>query len=359
MTGLSPIEGVLKLMKQHQYENAESVIQRLLDEGEHELLLFIQLARCQLALEKFEEALHSYNHLLHYAEELDVASGLEAALVLDQKERALQLCRLGEQSGKENAEFQFLAALAHYKNGNIKSTINSLTRALQLDLLWDDDDPIDFIGQQVLPKHEFHDFEQIYLDCHERVHEQTENPQNRWFSFNMPVWDLLKAGSSQRQGQRAIELASLLSPHFDPLFLNNGKNELGRIINDMSKNQENEIFVEKMRDMIRENRWSEAAGLILSLELENLAQFAPFFNLEQQEVKGANLQYLLNLLPMRLAVGLIYLYSVSHPDEKLANYDLVHLSDDLLAGLIATCFVSFYQQVNQYRAQDKKNKQTA
>ena len=344
--------GVLHLMQSHKYEEAEEMIHLLLDEGEDDLNLNALLARAQLAQGKFEEALHNYNYLLHNSEESSFALGLEASLALDKTGNALQFCRLGSAENENNPEFHFLAALAHYKHGEIKSTRADLLRAIQFGFEWDDEDPLDFVAQQLLPVREFHDFEQLYLDCLERKSQDSNSARNRWFSLNMPTWDLLKASEIDHKIKRAHELADILSPHFDDLFLSNGKSELGRIINDMDKNKDNEAFVEKTRNTIRENNFIETAKLVLALELEHLRHFTLFFGLAENDVNESNFQSLLEMLPMRIAVGLIFLYSASRPDEKLPGYDPAKLSDDLFAGLIAACFVSFYQQVDAFRPQE-------
>jgi hypothetical protein len=349
---MSIFDAIFQLMSSHKYDQAEEAIHDLLDDGEHELQLFVSLARCQLAQEKFEEALQNYNHLLHHSDELNYISAIEAALVLDKTSDAMNFCTLGAPEFSGNPQFHFLTALVQYKHGNIKAAGIELTRAIQLDLEWDDEDSIDFVTQQILPIHEFHDFEQLYLDCQELGQEESGAAQNRWFSLNMPTWDLLKASTPERQLERAIELANLLSPHFDETYLQNGKSELWRIVNDMNKNGENEAFVEKARTSIRESNFVETAKLILALELEHLGQFASFFGLASEEITKLNLQGLLGLLPMRLAVGVVFLYSASHSDETLPGYDPEKFSEDIFAGLIAACFVSFYQQVDTFRPKE-------
>ncbi len=340
------IDDIQQLMRSHNYRDAEEAMHRLLDEGEHDPRLLAALARCQLALEKFDEALHNYTHLLHHSDEADVRDAVEAALVLDKTKDALPLCRAALAQRQNDAEFHFLAALVFYKHGHIKSAAEQLDQAIRLDFHWDDEDPIDFVAQQVLPVREFHDFEQIYLDAVERVKEGNANARNRWFSLNMPTWDLLKASVAERQQKRALELAELLSPRFDAAFLATGKNKLRRIVEDLAGNEGNAEFCKQMRRAITEDELPRAARLVLALELAHLKQFASLVGLSESVVTRSPLQQLITLLPLRLAVGIIFLYSASGRDEHLPNYEIVKLSGDLFAGLIAACFASFYQQVD-------------
>jgi len=217
---------------------------------------------------------------------------------------------------------------------------------------WDDDDPIDFIAQQVLPTREFHDFEQIYLDAQEQVSEQAGKGQNRWFFLNMAIWDMLKASDPKQQHRRALALADLLSPHFNELFLSNGKSELWRIVNDLQDNESQAAFSESVRKAVRENDLVKTAGLFLSLELEHLKECAAFWGLTEKEIRESQLQDLLEMLPLRLAIGLLFLYSTSQKNKDIPNYNQVKLPDDLFAGLIAAGFISFYQQVDEYRPQN-------
>ena len=57
MSVMPSIDAIRQLMRAHSYQQAEEMIQLLLDEGEHDVQLFIALARCLLAQESFEEAL--------------------------------------------------------------------------------------------------------------------------------------------------------------------------------------------------------------------------------------------------------------------------------------------------------------
>ena len=339
-------------MNAHKYKEAAEAIDRLLDEYDHDHQLFVSLARCQLALEQFDEALHNYTHLLQYSEDADIISAIEAALVLDKSNDAFRLCQMGRDQYEGNAEFHFLCALAAYKQGRIKVTAEQLGLCIRLEFEWDDDDPIDFVAQQVLPTREFHDFEQLYLDARE----QTGKAQNRWFFLNMPIWEMLKASDPKQQRKQAIALAELLSPHFSELFLSNGKSELWRIANDLKENKSQAAYSEGISTAIRKGDFAKTAELVLALQLVHLQEFASFFGLSEKEIKDSQLQSLLGMLPRRLAMGLIFLFSAGHAQEEISHYNQIKLPDDIFAGLIAACFISFYQQVGEYRPHHAEQK---
>jgi len=96
LNSLQTSDGIHQLMNAHKYKEAEEAIHRLLDEYDHDHRLFVNLARCQLAQEKLEEALHNYMHLYQHPEDSDEVSTIEAALVLDKSRTALQVCYSGQ-----------------------------------------------------------------------------------------------------------------------------------------------------------------------------------------------------------------------------------------------------------------------
>ena len=338
-------------MNAHKYSEAEKAIYRLLDEYDHDHRLFISLARCQLAQEKHDEAVHNYTHLLQHSEDADAITAIEAALVLDKLNDAFQLCRISRDQYEDNPEFHFFFALASYKQGMIKAASEQLSICIRMDFEWDDDDPIDFVAQQVLPTREFHDFEQLYLDAQEHAHENSGRGQNRWSFLNMPIWEVFSASDAKQQRKRAVALSELLSSHFDELFLSNGKSELWRIVNDLKENESQAVYFKSTSTAIRKGDYAKTAELVLALQLEHLQEFAALFGLSKKEIKESQLQNLLSMLPLHLAIGLLFLFSASHAQAEIPKKDQIKLPDDIFAGLIAACFVSFYQQVGEYHSQ--------
>ena len=335
-------------MAERQYHTAEKALNQLLDEGQHDHHLMHALARCQLALEQHEEALTTYHHVLHHADEADASHVAEAALVLDKPKEALPLFEQATQQPHHH-EVLFLLAATEYKLGFIQQTRKHLNDAIRAGLEWDDDDMHDVVMQQALPIREFHDFEQLYLDAVEFVQKDNNNPQNRWFSINMPIFEIFSATAPGRQKKRAADLARLLSPHFDELFLSNGRSELWRILDDLANSEVDAAFGLEARQALKAENYAKIARLVLAVELEHLKQFAPSFGLSENLIKQTDLQQLIPLLPLRLAVSLMFLYSTSNPDDKLPNYQN-KLDDNILAALVAACFISFYQQIEHFRS---------
>jgi tetratricopeptide (TPR) repeat protein len=342
-------------MAAHEYSAAEQSINELMDDGYHDHATIHALARCQLALEQHDEALNNYTHLLHHADEADLKSRAEAALILDKHQQALPLFQAAIKQSPNDKELLFFLALAEYKLGIIQHAVNHLRDAVRFGLGWDDNDPHDFVAQQALPIRDFHDFEQLYLDAVESVQENKENPQNRWFSINMPIFEIYAASSQDRQKKRAADFAKMLGQHFDDLFLSNGRNELWRIFDDLSNSDTNPEFGKEAREALKNEEYTKIAKLILALHLDHLKQFADSFGLTADHIDQSNLQGLIPLLPLRLAVALMFLYSTGNPEDKPPNYQN-KLEHNTLAALLAACFISYYQQVETYRSRKQKSK---
>jgi hypothetical protein len=340
------LQKVLLFMNRHDYAAAEEALTTLLAENPQDAEALAAFARCRLVLGKTEDASSIYQKLLSQSE-FPALQG-EAALALQQPHRAAVLFSKALQRQPNNGALRLLAAVTDYLRGHIKHGQAHLVEAVRLGFEWEDDDPLDFVIQAVLPIREFHDFEELYLDVIESS-EGDPSPQNRWFFLNMPVYDWLASVEELRQ-QRAAELADLLSPSFDNVFLNNGRNELVQIVEDLAKNPANAELSETVKNLLRENNLPQVARLILALVLEHLAQFASFFGLAAEEVAEVELQKLLPLLPFRIAVSVILLYSASQPQDILTDHAKNIAEDLLLPGLIAAAFIAFYQQADKYRA---------
>ncbi len=344
------------LMQQHQYKAAEEALNALFGDGlaPQSANAVVALARCQLALENADQAHQTYHHILEHLKTTDDAAKGEATLVLGHPKKALFFFEISKSKSPHSPELLFLIALTEYKLGFLKDAKENLTRAVNLGFEWEDEDPVDWVVQEVLPTREFHDLEHLYLDAYESIHEDKAPAQNRWFSLNIPIVELLTASKPETQKKRALRLAHLLSPHFDEMFLSNGRSELWKILDDLSKSEINPEFGNKARKALKANDLQTVAQLVMAIELAHLKQFAPFFGLSLEHIEQSELQHLIPLLPLRLAVAIMFLYSISDPKEKLPHIESIQLDQQLQAGLIAASFISFYQQVEKHRSTVRK-----
>lgn len=332
-------------MQRHEYGRARDTLEEALESGDDSHFVLTSLARCYLALGESKSAFKTYDHIFHLD---DSAAKVEAALFSKDYSKALGF--VNRNATDLDADLSFLLALAEYKSGYILFCQERLTSALQKDFTWEDDDPLDHVAQHVLKRFEYLDFEHIFLDVSEHLEAEETAPQNRWFALNMPVHDVLSASKKPMQNKRALELAQLLSSQFNDLFIGNGRVQLQRILDDLSQSQVNAEFGIKARQALKEKNYSHIAELVLALQLDHLKQFAVVFGLSEDLIQHSHLQKLIPLLPLRLAVAMLFLYSTSDPEDKLPHYSKLKLDDDVLAGLIAACFIVYYQQVERYRA---------
>ena len=252
----------------------------------------------------------------------------------DQLEAALQI-------QPHNSSLHFVAAVTAYRRGHIKSCREHLAQALRFGFEWEEDTALDDAVHAALPDREFHDFENIFLDASEA------SPQNRWLSLTLPVYEWLNA-REDRRSERAVVLAHLLSEPFDETSMTQGNDRLLRIINDLSQNTANAELTAELAKHLTAGELSKVAELVLALVLEHLGQFAEFFGLTTEEVQSSELQRLVLNLPLRMAVAVILLYTLSRPQEML-GIDKNLKNDALTAGLIAAAFITFYQQADGYR----------
>lgn len=348
----SHLQHIHSLMREHQYEAAEEALNSLLGDAlqPQTAQTIVALARCQLAQEKPDEAHRTYQHILDVLKTTDEHAKGEAALVLGHAKDALAHLEHAKQGRAEHPDLMFLLALTEYKLGFLNHASTNLRKAVELGFEWEDDDPVDFVVQDALGLRDFHDFEHLYLDVYESLHEGKSQPQNRWFALNMPILELLSASKPETRKKRALHLAHLLSPHFDEMFLTNGRSELWKILDDLSKSKANSEFGTKARTALKANDLQTVAQLVLALELDHLKQFAPFFGLSVEHIEQSDLQQLIPKLPLRLAVAIMFLYSVSDPKDKLPAFNELQLDPEIHAGLIAASFITYYQQVEQHRS---------
>lgn len=347
-----------ELMQKHQYEKAETILKSALAEHHHNYKAMIALARCQLGQDNHEAALHTYQHIDAHKEPENAAGKGEAALILGRAEEALRLFESALKDHK-SADLFALTALTEYALGFVYHAIEHLKQAARFGWDWEDNDPFDLVVQQILPKREFYDFEHLWLDVEESVNENKLNPQNRWFSINMPVYELFNTDKPDKQKKRALALVRILSPQFDMTFLEKGRQELKNILADFSASQQDATFGEQATEFLEQEKWQELARLVLALQLEHLKQFSQYFGLSGGYVEKSNLQKIVPVLPLKIAMALMVLYFITDPQDKIHPAAQLKLDDDFMAGLIAAAFIVFYQQVDSLRSTDQPAEETS
>lgn len=335
------------LMNKHEYNDAKSILQKFWENPKGAEKELIALARCELALAN-EPAAQKIYHFIQSHSSAMLSALSEAALIFDKLSEAIHLLNQAIKKEKENPELYFLLAIAYYKSGYIQRAKETLERVIALNFEWQDEDPVDFVVQNVLPIPEFHDFEQIYLDVGEYIIKKSINPQNRWFSINMPIYDFLLAKNGQQQNKRSLEIIQLLSPQFNADFMKRGKEELNKILDDLSKSKNDNQFGIEVKNAWEKNNLQRVAKLVLAVELDHLKQFASLFGLTADYIDKSHLYDLIPLLPLRLAIILMLLYSCGNPDDTLKEIDYSSFNTDLISGLIAASFISYYQQIHIY-----------
>ncbi len=302
-------------------------------------------ARCLLGLDDFDAASELYNRMLEKGAACSAAARGEAALLLGQNSAA---CTFFEQAGAANLgdDGLLLAAAGSYLSGRIVTCIHYLGVYFKSGADWDEDDPIDLVLQQVLARHEFYDFEQIYLDVQESVLESVENPRNRWFSINIPVYELYTASTPAKQRQRAQALAAILSPQ-QKIEFSGATQQLQKILQDFAASEEDARFGLESLKLLHESNWSELAKLVLAMQLEHLKEFSERFALTQERIAQSSLQQIIPLLPLRLAMALMVLYAIADSEDRLLQRMVQEIEGDILAGLIQLAFQAFYVEIDR------------
>jgi hypothetical protein len=318
----------------------------LLEPGEEYWVLL--KARCHLGLEDHPAAAEIYNLILEQDKVYSQRSRGEAALVLGEEKTALTIFeRMG--NAKLGAEGLLMAAVSAYLCGRIDMCQRFLVDFFRAEGDWDEDDPIDLVLQQVLPRHEFHDFEQLYLDAQELTVEGAQNPRNRWFSINIPVYELYTASTPDKQQQRARALAAILSP-FKKIDFKDATGQLKTILADFAASEQDARFGLESLKLLNEANWSELAKLILALQLEHLEEFSGLFGLSPERISKSALQQIIPLLPLRLAIGLMVLYAIADSEDRLLQRMVQEIENDLVASLIQIAFQTFYIEIDRFRA---------
>jgi len=305
------------------------------------------LGQCKLALGFFEEAANIYHNLLTINDTNLLPIKAEAELVLGKYPDALQDFETYLENQTPSGKMLFSASIAAYKSGVIIKTHLFQREALKIGFKWIDNIPIDHIAGYVFQPFEFNDFEQIYLDISEEFEEENLKMKNRWFSINIPIYEFFTA--SEKQKEKAKVIVKLLSDSSFDFILEKGKAELELIINDLAKSETDARFGLEAAKLFNKNNFDELAKIVLALFLEHINQYGEIFGLDQDYIKSSNLQDLILLLPFKIAVLLMFLYAVSNPIEQIQPTEKnKKVDENLLAGLIALCFLIFYQELKNF-----------
>lgn len=340
-------------LQQKDYTQALGLLHKVLDFQPFNLDAKIALARCQLALDQYEAAIETYSQVLEKRQNPTFVARGEAELVLGKSLNALKHLESSIQYDAQNTEAHFLAAVAAYVEGFIRNTYQHLKESIDLGFEWEDDEPVDFIIQYTLTPAEFTDFEHIYLDAQESAAKGEDVTKNRWFSLNIPVYDLFTASTENKQEKSARILARLISPQRSDIDFDKGENELKSILTDFAKSQVDAVFGLEGLEQMKAKNYSRIAGMILALQLEHLRQFSEHFALSKSVIENSNLQNLVVLLPLPMSISIMFLYAASDPKDQLLKMAEHRLKPGILAGLIALSFQSFYQTINKYRSSSK------
>ena len=100
--------------------------------------------------------------------------------------------------------------------------------------------------------------------------------------------------------------------------------------------------------LLKEQKGKELAELVLAMLLEHITQFSEILGLTPEFVKQSQLQELVRLLPYRLAIIMMILYTTANPIEAMKYMD-EETDPDIISGIIAACLTSFYQEINKLK----------
>lgn len=337
----------LEKFKEKNFRGALNELDLVLKKTPENFQAIIFKARCQLALANISAATVTYQSILNYPKSGPIAQA-EALLFSSKIIESQTILSEVINKGHESGEMFFLSALSFYKSGNIPKAYSSIESAIGLDYLWDDEDPNDFLASFILENYEYADFEQIYLDVYEQQMEEKDNPKNRWFSINIPIYDLFSA-RLEKQPEKAAVLTQLLGQPFLSNDINDGIKELETILRDFASQQDDARFGLEALKNLSEKNYPQVGSIILAMQLEHLRQFGFFFGLKEETIDGTQLQNLIPLLPFRIALLIMFLYTASDPKDKIQQMALQNLDTGILVNMIAICFSAFYKQIAVFK----------
>ena len=79
--------------------------------------------------------------------------------------------------------------------------------------------------------------------------------------------------------------------------------------------------------------------------MEHLKQFATIIGLDEETITNSQLQTLIPLLPLKIAVILMFLYAASEPKDQIQRMAQQHIDNHLLVKLLVLCFLTFYDEI--------------
>lgn len=344
------IQEAWHLLTQQQAIAARNLVDQVLQaDPNHESARILQ-ARCYLAVHNHRAALAAYTDLAKEEKGWALRTLAEANMMLEKYAKAANHLDKALKHKSGDGQMHFYAAIVRYKMGHISKCAEHLKEAIRLDFKWEDDDPNDVLIAHVIQTPEFLDFEQLYLDAYESVNEGNPTPKNRWFSLNMPIYELYSSSKPAKRRQHAQDLARLLNASED-IDLSKGPQILQEILNDFARSETDARFGLECLKHLKKGDYRAIAQLILGLVLEHLQQFAVNFGLTGDKITASQLQSLISELPLRIAVAIMYLYAASGGTED--NFSQImdqKLESELVAGLTAVCFKSFYREIHKHQS---------
>jgi len=300
-----------------------------------------------MAMGQTEQAEKIYSHI-YQKKKFSPGLRAEAAMILNRPAEAQQILQKALQATPDQTELLFLAAVVEYQLGRIQHVSSHLREAIENGLDWEDEDPITLVVEHCLSSAEFLDLEEIYLDCEDELFSGIANAKNRWFGLNMSVYELYTATTPEKRNKRAGELMQLLNAR-EGLAFEEGSQQLEKILSDFSKNEQDARFGLEGLKLFYEGKYDQIARMVLAMQLEHLKEFGVLLALPVQLASDSSLQQLVIRLPMRIAIGLLTLYTIATSADRLSQLMKQDIEPAILATLISTCFSSFYTEINYYK----------
>ncbi len=342
------IAAALSDAKNLEFIKALDRLENLTEEPVKTLTLILQ-ARCYLGIDDWAKAEKCYKNILKTCKPDEYFERAEAELILGQTENALKSFHAGLQVNQENGEAYFLNGLVNYKTGRVVAALQEIRKAIENNFEWEDDDPADQVVQHTLALEEFHDFEHLYLDIFDELLNNQQNPQNRWLSINIPIYEFYTEKNPEKQLLKAYSIAQMFSSEFDMAFLKNGKQQLQKIIDDFAKSETDAHFGLEAKKLFQEEKYQEISNLVLAMVLEHLKEFSHIFALKKEIFQASDLQGLVRILPLQIARSLMFLYASSAPEDQLKQFIQQDINIEYIAGLTAAGFITFYNQIDKYK----------
>ncbi len=342
-----PLAAARRAVSKKEYARAvELLVPVVADNSLNEAALLLQ-ARCDMALHQHAAAGKIYSFLLQQEKSFSAAARAEASLILGQPRTGLTLLAPLVRADIPG-ETALLAAVCAYGCGRLSECLTMLMHLVKSGEEWDEEAPLELVIEHALERSEYHDLEQLYLDAQEMVQAGNRQPRNRWFSINMPVYELYTASRAERRQQRASALIRILAPGetFNP---EGARDRLRQILQDFAASETDARFGLESLKHLDAGEWSQVARLIMAMQLEHLRQFAGDLGLESEQIAASALQQLIPLLPLRPAMGLMLLYAIADDADRMLQQMVQKIEEELLAALIQVAFHSFYIDMERIR----------